>query len=211
MNNNIILASSSPRRKEILEKLNIPFAIIPADIDESTRSNETPFQYVERLAIEKAQKVSTTYPESFVIGSDLTCDIDGRAIGKATNRDEAKLFLTDFSGKTHFGRCGYAITKGSLILASGVATSIVTFKQIDSQQLEDYLDSNQWQGLGGAYGIQNDGKNLLQGFQGSYYDILGLPIYHIIETLITFGFSISPETINSIREEDLKFLSTLPI
>ena len=208
---NLILASASPRRKEILKKLNIPFAVIPADIDESIHLNESPIQYVERLAIEKCQKISASYPESFVIGSDLTCDIDGIAIGKAKDRDQAKQFLTNFSGRKHFGRCGYAITQGTIILASGVATSIVTFKKINSLLLENYLDSNQWQGLGGAYGVQNDGRKLLEAFQGSYYDILGLPIYHIIDTLVTFGFTISSETIERLREDDSKFLSTLSL
>lgn len=205
----LILASASPRRKIILEKLQIPFSIIPADIDESTRLDETPSQYVERLSIEKALKISILYPKALVIGSDLTCDLDGKAIGKAVDNEDAKLILTTFSNRSHFGRCGWAILKESTILASGVASTIVTFKKILQNQITEYINSGRTEGLAGAYGIQDIGKLFLKDFRGSYYDILGLPIYLIAETLITFGFKINPKIIIEIRKEDQRFISNL--
>ena len=205
----LILASASPRRKVILEKLQIPFSIIPADIDESTRDNETPSQYVERLSIEKAQKISMQFPEAFVIGSDLTCDFDGKSIGKAIDNDDAKLMLTSFSNRSHFGRCGWAVLKGSTILASGVASTIVTFKNISQKQISEYVDSGRTEGLAGAYGIQDIGKLFLKDFHGSYFDILGLPIYSIAETLNNFGFKIDPKVVIKIKKEDQRLISNL--
>lgn len=205
----LILASSSPRRKEILEKLAVPFLVVPADIDESTRPDESPCLYVERLAQEKAQKVALQFPNAFVIGSDLTCDLDSQSVGKAKNSLEAGTMLANFSGKTHFGRCGYAVIKGSMVLGRGVATTVVNFKKLSTKQIADYLDSNQWVGLAGAYGVQNNGKNFLSSFQGSYYDILGLPIYQIAEILITYGFKISPDKIALLRQDDKNTLESL--
>jgi septum formation protein len=209
MDPKLILASASPRRKTILEKLKIPFTILPADIDESTRDGETPSQYVERLSIEKAQKISKQFPDAFVIGSDLTCDFDGKAIGKAIDNDDAKSMLTSFSNRSHFGRCGWAILKGSIVLASGVASTTVTFKKITQKQISEYIDSGRTEGLAGAYGIQDIGKSFLDDFCGSYYDILGLPIYLIAEFLISYGFEIDIDVLSKIREEEKIFLLDL--
>jgi septum formation protein len=203
MNQQIILASASPRRKEILEKLKIPFSIIPADIDESIKENESPYEYVERLAIEKAQIIATQYPDAFVIGSDLTCELDGASIGKAENKLMAKNIISNFSGKTHFGRCGWAVIKGSTVLASGVATTIITFNILSDKQIDEYISSNQWVGFAGAYAIQIVGKKFIKSFNGSFYDILGLPIYHIASTLRSFGIAISNDTIEQIQKEDI--------
>ncbi len=202
MDYKIILASASPRRKQILEKLNIPFTIEPADIDESVIEEETPCHYVERLAIEKAQKISTLYPEAFVIGSDLTCDLDGVSIGKAKDAAMAREMLKNFSGREHYGRCGWAVVKGSCVLASGVATTFVSFKDLDEEQINKYLDSKQWLGLAGAYGVQNDGAKFIKLFKGSYYDILGLPIYHVASALMSFGVGITRGDIENIRRTD---------
>jgi len=209
MEQKLILASSSPRRKEILLKLNIPFTIIPADIDESINLNELPINYVERLSIEKAKKVANLYPNAFVIGSDFTCDLENNSIAKAQNNEEARVILRNFSGKTHFGRCGYAIVKGNILLGSGVASSIVEFKELTDNQIENYVKSLQWKGLAGAYGIQNDAKEFLANFTGSYFDLVGLPIYHIASTLKAFGFDITSKTLDSIKDEEGIILSQI--
>jgi septum formation protein len=203
----IILASASPRRKDIFELLGIPFSIIPADIDESVRPTENPEAYVERLAREKAATaVSLTqdqFPDAFVIGSDLTLDLDGIAIGKANDRDQALQFLKNFSGRTHFGRCGWAVMQGEQLLGSGVTTTIVEFKKLTSSEIASYLDSNEWTGLGGAYGVQNHGAAFIKTFRGSYYNILGLPVYEIAETLISYGVVIASANLALLREQDL--------
>lgn len=202
MNNQIILASASPRRREILEKLNIPFSIIPADIDESVIANETPSRYVERLAIEKAQKISAMHPEAYVIGSDLTCDLDGVSVGKAKDANIAKDMLKAFSARSHYGRCGWAVIKDSCVLASGVATTMISFHELSDKQINGYIASKQWIGLAGAYGVQNDAIKFVKSFRGSYYDILGLPIYHIASTLESYKVSVSMKSIEQLRKED---------
>lgn len=200
----IILASQSPRRKDILSMLGIPFDILPADIDESLLSNEDPSYYVHRLSIEKAQALAKEHNDSLVIGSDLTVDVDRQSLAKAENVDEARQMLELVSGKTHYTRCGYAVMKGDTVFSSGVVTTEITFKEISDNELKEYLDSGQWKGLAGSYGVQGSAAKFVQKFVGSYYDILGLPIYEIASILGKFGISIDEKHYNKLVEFDKK-------
>jgi septum formation protein len=200
----LLLASASPRRKEILGMLGIDFEIVPADIDESIIQDENPRDYVHRLSIEKALKVSKTSKDCIVIGSDLTIDLDGESIAKAETRLEATDFLQKLSGRTHQTHCGFAITQDNRILSSGVASTFMTFKKLTDSQIASYVESNEWVGLAGAYGVQGGAAKFVEKFEGSYFDILGLPIYEIVGNLFKFNLSIIPEHIQNLINFDLQ-------
>jgi septum formation protein len=202
----LILASSSPRRKEILTMLGIPFEIMPADIDESVQPGENPTDYVERLAVEKALKVSLQFPDAYVIGSDLSIDVDGVAMGKAPDRAVASEMLHKLSGRSHFGRASFAILQGKTILARGVSTTTISFNELQETEIETYLDSKEWLGLAGAYGVQGSASKFVTKFIGSYFDILGLPIYHLGSALSSLGFELEPNWYGKIYAADLEKL-----
>lgn len=199
----IILASASPRRKDILSMLGVNFEIIPADIDESPLEKEDPHIYVERLSIQKALKISAIHPDCMIIGSDLTVDLDGEIYGKAENKNEARSFLEQFSGKTHMTHCGYAIIHNNRILSSGVASTFITFRKLSESDILKYLESNEWMGLAGAYGVQGGAAKFVEKFKGSYFDILGLPIYEIIANFLKFRILIYSKNIQDLIDFDI--------
>jgi septum formation protein len=203
---NVILASTSPRRKEILSMLSIEFEIFPVDIDESIKQSETPYYYVHRLAIEKAEACANLHKNSIIIAGDVTIDLDGIAYAKAESPEEAKQMLGKFSGKTHYIRNGYAVYKNNTLYASGVVTSLIEFKDLSNDDILDYLETNEWQGKAGAYAIQGKARKFINNIQGSYYDILGLPIYSVGSALLTMGYNDIINDLNNIFEKDKKII-----
>ncbi|MEI7579414.1 MAG: nucleoside triphosphate pyrophosphatase [bacterium] len=198
----LILASSSPRRKEILSMLGLEFATIPADIDESIKENEQPESYVLRLAKEKALKVAIDYSDAIVIGSDLTIDLAGKTFGKAQNPEMAKQFLENYSGKSHYTHCGFAIVINNKVISSGVANTTITFKDLTAEEITNYVSDKEWLGLAGSYGVQGTAAKFITKFQGSYFDILGLPIYEIAGVLIKLGMKFELSKLDEMRKMD---------
>lgn len=198
----LILASSSPRRKEILSMLDIPFKIAPADIDEGFRENETPIEYVHRLSIEKAMKIADLQPQATVIGSDLTIDFEDTSYAKAESPDEARNMLTKFSGNAHYTRCGFAVIHNGMLVSSGVASTEITFREVPENELNEYIDSEEWKGLAGAYGVQGAAAKFVKDFKGSYFDILGMPVYEIGGVLLKLGYKISESEFAKVLKRD---------
>lgn len=201
----LILASGSPRRKELLQKLGINFEARAADIDESQRQGENPFDYVQRLSIEKAQAVNAgeTNPGTFVIGGDVTIDVDGEAMAKAENQEHAMQMLRRIQGRKHFVRNGVAIIRGGETVFAAVETTIVTFKQLTDQQIQNYIEqTTEWQDKAGAYASQGAAGEFVSTVTGSFYNLLGFPVYTVAATLTTFGFDIPASTIENIRREE---------
>jgi septum formation protein len=203
----VILASTSPRRQELLGMLGVEFEAIPADIDETKLETETPQEYVHRLAIGKAAKVAEMYPEAIVIGGDVTVDIHGEALAKAESRAEAKGMLQKLSGQKQIVRDAFAVFYQNQLASSGVVNCEVEFKPLTEAQLEAYLDSNEWEGKAGAYGIQGKAGAFIANIRGSYYDILGLPVYHVYAALVSLG--ITPVAkLDEIYQQDLEMQKT---
>lgn len=198
----LILASASPRRKEILSMLNLIFETVPADIDESLREDETPTEYVHRLSIEKAMKIAALYPQATVIGSDLTIDLDNISYAKAENPQAAKRMLGNFSNKTHYTRCGFAVIHENILVSSGIASTQITFRDITESELADYVKSEEWRGLAGAYGVQGSAAEFVKDFRGSYFDILGMPIYEIGAVLMKLGYKVSSADFAYVLSKD---------
>lgn len=180
----IILASSSPRRKEILENANVKFDIIKSEIDEVILDNELPSQVVMRLAFEKCIDIAAKHRESLVIGADTVVVLDDIILGKPKDIDEAVAMITQLSGKTH-----QVITGISLINLSAnkkiidYVVSNVKFKDLSAEDIKDYIQTNESLDKAGAYGIQGYGALLVEEIQGDYFNIVGLPISRLSDLL----------------------------
>ena len=180
----IILASKSPRRREILENTKVRFSIEESQIDEVIKLNELPKETVMRLAYEKALDVANRNRNSLVIGADTIVVINDTILGKPKDDIEAFSMLKLLSGKTHYVITGFALINLSLdkkIVDCQV--SQVTFKELSEQCIKDYLQTKEYLDKAGAYGIQGYGGLLVENIQGDYFNIVGLPISKISDCL----------------------------
>lgn len=180
----IILASKSPRRREILENTKVRFSIEESQIDEVIKLNELPKETVMRLAYEKALDVANRNRNSLVIGADTIVVINDTILGKPKDDIEAFSMLKLLSGKTHYVITGFALINLSLdkkIIDCQV--SQVTFKELSEQCIKDYLQTKESLDKAGAYGIQGYGGLLVENIQGDYFNIVGLPISKISDYL----------------------------
>ena len=180
----IILASKSPRRREILENTKVRFSIEESQIDEVIKLNELPKETVMRLAYEKALHVANRNRNSLVIGADTIVVINDTILGKPKDDIEAFSMLKLLSGKTHYVITGFALINLSLdkkIIDCQV--SQVTFKELSEQCIKDYLQTKESLDKAGAYGIQGYGGLLVENIQGDYFNIVGLPISKISDCL----------------------------
>ena len=180
----IILASKSPRRREILENTKVRFSIEESQIDEVIKLNELPKETVMRLAYEKALDVANRNRNSLVIGADTIVVINDTILGKPKDDIEAFSMLKLLSGKTHYVITGFALINLSLdkkIIDCQV--SQVTFKELSEQCIKDYLQTKESLDKAGAYGIQGYGGLLVENIQVDYFNIVGLPISKISDCL----------------------------
>ena len=181
-----ILASSSPRRKEILLKAGYDFEIIKSEKEESITSGISPEKFAVKNALIKAEDVygKVGDKEAVVLGADTVVELDGVIYGKPKDISDAKRMLQTFSGKTHRVITGYALISGYM-RESGKVITEVTFNDLNGELIGEYLKSGLWQGKAGAYGIQ-DGYELVRGYKGDYDNVVGLPIGSIDETIKEF-------------------------
>jgi septum formation protein len=187
----LVLASASPRRRELLSQIGIvPSAIDPADIPEDAKAGEIPRQLAERLAHEKAAATSLRHKGAFVLAADTVVAVGRRDLGKAANSDEARRYLEMLSGRKHRVHTGISLVTPTQKHISKVITSHVTFKHLDSSDIKNYLLSNEWQGKAGAYAIQGLGSLFVRQIQGSYSNIVGLPLFEVSTLLNGNGFQI---------------------
>lgn len=184
---NLILASKSPRRKELLEQLGFQFELESADIDESVKFAETPLEYVERLACEKAQAIAKKQDKStIVIGSD-TCVVSGNKIlGQPKNKQEAISQLLSLSNNTHYVLTSVAVCCDEKIKSIVVRTE-VTFKTLTLNEIERYWDSGEPQDKAGSYGIQGIAGQFVRHINGSYSAVVGLPLFETAQLLAEFN------------------------
>lgn len=181
-----ILASRSPRRIELLASIGIECEVRPADIDETPLADEVPFEYVLRLANEKAQTVAGNLrADEIVIGADTTIDLDGEIIGQPNDRAHAAEILRRLSGRSHLVHTGVCILYGNTgHNYSQVVSTEVTFHPLTVGDIEAYLASGEWEGKAGAYAIQGEGRSLVATTTGSIPNVIGLPVDHLTEALV---------------------------
>jgi septum formation protein len=182
----IYLASASPRRKELLSQLGIDFVQFSVDADESQLTDELPSAYVERLARLKAQTgVQQGYVDRPVLGSDTVVVLGNQSLVKPVDYNDFYNTLTRLSGNTHQVLTGIAFADETHVLSTVVSTD-VTFKRLTDDEINTYWESGEPQDKAGGYGIQGLGGRFVTHISGSYFSVVGLPLYETEKLLHTF-------------------------
>jgi len=183
----IILASASPRRRDLLAQLGIHPVIEPADIDESVLEGDEPVAYVRRLSIAKAAAVRPDADDTtLVIAADTTVDLDGRILGKPADPGEARAMLRALSARTHRVHTGVTVRRGPH-QATDVATTLVTFTPITDAALEWYLATGESYDKAGAYAMQGAAGVFVAAVKGSVSNVVGLPLTTVVELARAVG------------------------
>ena len=184
----VILASRSPRRIEILERLGVDLVIVPADIDERPQPGESALEMVVRLAVEKARTVATRRPDGTndlgVLAADTTVEIDDEILGQPDDDADAVRMLTRLSGRTHRVHTGVAlITPGAHEPIVARATSLVTFHPLTDATVAWYVATGEPRGKAGSYAVQGLGATLVASVRGSMSNVIGLPVAEVARLL----------------------------
>lgn len=182
----VILASQSPRRRELLSRIISDFDVIPADINEDVKNYFTPMDYVLTMAAQKAMHVAKQYPNDLVIGCDTIVTIDNEILGKPTSRDDAFRMLRQLSGRSHKVYTSVVLMKDDQE-SSATVPATVEFYDLTDEEINNYLDTKEYQDKAGAYGIQEQGALLVKSIQGDFYSIVGLPIATLNRMLTAFN------------------------
>lgn len=183
----IVLASSSPRRAQLLAMLDLRFEIEPADIDERYTPGEEPAAHAERLAREKAIAVARQQQDSLVIGSDTVVVLDGEVLGKPRDAEEAIRMLLRLQGREHVVATGIAVAHRGEV-RSDVEEVRVRFRAFDAERARAYVSTGEPMDKAGAYGIQGYGAALVERIEGDYFAVMGLPIARLMMLLEALGY-----------------------
>ena len=185
----LILASQSPRRKELLAQVGVyPDDIIPADINETPLKKEIPLKLAARLASEKASSVALTAPDNWVLAADTVVACGRRILGKPENISEAERFLKLLSGRRHRVISGVCLITPNKKKILKTITTAVKFKLLSKEELESYLEAEEWNGKAGGYAIQGYAGTFVKWISGSYSNVVGLPLFETAGMLRGAGY-----------------------
>lgn len=180
----IVLASASPRRLELMELAGLPCQVLPANISEDVLPGEVPEEHVMRLSREKAEAVSTSGGDCFFVGADTVVVLDKRIMGKPADEEEAFRMLTSLSGRSHHVITGITVIDGrSGVTVSQSVSTEVFFKQLSAQEIRIYIASGCPMDKAGAYAIQGGAIHFVRSINGSYSNVIGLPMTELYELL----------------------------
>lgn len=182
----VILASSSPRRHELLAMIGIAHDVVPADIDESLVPGEAPIAYAERLACEKAVAVAAHAGDAVVIAADTVVVVDDVVLGKPRDEQEAAEMLCLLSNRSHIVHTAVAVRHRELA-RSAVESPVVTFRALETGRIDSYIATGEPMDKAGAYGIQGYGATLVSRIEGDYFAVMGLPLHRLILLLENVG------------------------
>jgi len=209
----IILASGSPRRQEILEKLGVEFEVVESGYDESKIKTDDPVELVEELALQKALSVSELYPDALIIGGDTVVylpaqtGVAGEILGKPKDKKDAREMLRKLFGTTHTVVTGVAVVNsltGDQVV--GHEEGFVRFRELTESEFEKYVESEIWDGFAGGYAIQGAAAPYVIDQTGSLSAIIGFPIALVADLLeqMGFGVEVSPEELElEIRDQKI--------
>ena len=181
----LILASGSPRRKELLSLYTTDFTVCVSDFDESAVTADTPAQLVEKLARGKCLAVAAQHPGAVVLGCDTVVDVDGTVFGKPRDAEDAKRMLRALSGSAHLVHTGVCVSDGQRT-ESFVDTCRVWFFPISEEEIDAYTATPEPYDKAGAYAIQGRAALWLDGIEGDYYTIMGLPVSRTAKLVAQF-------------------------
>ena len=182
----IVLASGSPRRKQLLEMLRIPFRVVPPHVDEHVLPGEAPDRYVTRLSRAKAEAVVARAPGELILAADTTVVLDGAIFEKPTSPAHAVDMLSRLQGRTHEVMTAVAVARDGE-LAQALDVSRVTFRPNDRRILEEYVATGEPLDKAGAYAIQGLGAPLIERVEGDFFGVMGLPLRLALDLLAKFG------------------------
>lgn len=186
----IVLASASPRRRELLEQAGIPFVVRPADLDETVLPGEAPVAYVRRLAEQKARAIvavnQVNQIDYFVIGADTTVVCGDAILGKPADAEEADAMLRQLSGRAHEVTTGFCVLGPGVVDVQAVTTRVV-LRAILPEERAAYVRSREWDGKAGGYAIQGLAGALVERIEGSYSNVVGLPVCEVLMALRAHG------------------------
>jgi septum formation protein len=180
----VILASSSPRRRELLTLIGLRHEVRPADVDETLLPGEIPWVYAERLARAKAQ--ASAAPGSVSIGSDTIVVVDGDVLGKPRDEADAAAMLRRLSGRLHTVMTAVAVAYDGAV-TSDVVTVGVNFRTLRDDEIAGYIRTGEPMDKAGAYGIQGFGATIVDGVDGDYFAVMGLPVNRMVRLLESLG------------------------
>lgn len=184
----LVLASNSPRRSVLIKQIGLPFEVIGTSVEEEYRPSETPRDHVQRLALEKAERVAFLRPHQWIIAADTIVLVDSEVLGKPRDRAEARRMLQTISGRKHRVMTAFCILNKSLGVRSlVVAETDVVIKDLSSLEIDAYLSTGEPMDKAGAYGAQGIGSFLIREIRGSYTNVVGLPTCELAEELLRLG------------------------
>jgi nucleoside triphosphate pyrophosphatase len=186
----LVLASGSPRRRDLLALLGLPFEVLPADVDESPMPGELPIDLVRRLAIDKIEALDAIDgPDLVVLAADTTVEVDGEILGKPIDADDARRMLRSLSARTHLVHTAVAVRRDGRTVHEVVTTS-VTMATMSHEAIEWYLASGEPMDKAGAYAIQGVGGAFVAEIQGSASNVVGLPLATVVGLLELQGVAV---------------------
>lgn len=185
----IILASKSPRRKQILEQFGVDFQIEISDFDESQIAFKTPIEMVEKLSFEKAKIIAERNPDAVTIGADTIVVFGNEIIGKPKSEEDALRILKLLSGNTHEVITGFTVMENEKSV-TGYVSSKVKFKEISDSEIAAYIATGEPMDKAGGYGIQSKGGLFIESITGDYFNVVGLPVAALSDVLKDFEVDI---------------------
>lgn len=190
---NLVLASGSPRRRELLAGLGWEFRVEPSLITETKPEGEAPAHLVKRLAFEKASEVASRFPGNWVVGADTVVSIDGMILGKPKDEAEAKSMLRRLAGETHSVFTGVALIAPDGRSLSETEETKVTFRPLSDEEISAYVACGESMDKAGAYAIQGRGTLLASHVNGCYFNVVGLPLFLLSRMFASMGAPLSAQ------------------
>lgn len=185
----IVLASGSPRRRQLLAGLGLRFEVDPPREEEESRSpGEPPDAYAARVAAAKAAEVAARRPDALVVAADTVVVLEGDVLGKPSGPDGARAMLTRLSGRKHSVHTGVAVTAPDGSRATGTEVTEVRFRALGSEEIDAYVATGEPLDKAGAYGIQGFGATLVEAVRGCYFNVMGLPVVRLLALLREVGW-----------------------
>jgi septum formation protein len=182
----VVLASGSPRRRQLLELIGIEHEVSPSNIDETIRPRETPRRHAERLAREKASAVASREPQRITVAADTIVVVNRKVLGKPRDEDDARRMLSMLSGREHTVITAVAVARGRK-LRSAVEEVKVKFRRLRDDEIDAYIATGEPMDKAGAYGIQGFGATIVECVNGDYFAVMGLPLARLVTLLRDLG------------------------
>ncbi len=184
----LLLASASPRRRELLRAVGVPFRVVPSRVEEVPRAGESPLRYVRRAAREKGEEVASRVPEAFVLSADTIVVAGGRILGKPAGRGEAQRMLSLLAGREHLVHTAVSLLcPNSGYRDEAYDTTRVRFRDLTRREIEAYARTGECDDKAGAYAAQGAGNLLIERISGSFTNVVGLPMTRTVAMLLRAG------------------------